>query len=302
MARTHILEPHQVAARLAARRGARELALTGEGTEFLFYSSLRGTRYEGYRIPRMRVYNTSNNPQIPASSLQIKELNCSIWAQQHGLPSARAIDLVDQDGYPVLITEVIEDDGSPVDAHALGSLLASLHELPPLAFDEEGSQAGTIYATVAQRIADRYAKLARQHAMPALPSADVLRALLERSLHRRSLLHLDIRRQNVRVLAGMPLAIFDWSNALCAAPEMELARIEEYAAIAENGLDSERLRTAYTGNGGSFDDTSAAWTVLRLDAAVMLAGVFNSVAPNSNREQLFLARSRALLENLGSSL
>lgn len=293
--------PNQVAARLAANRGADELELTGEGTEFLFYSSLRGTQREGYRIPRKRVYNTSNNPQISASNLQLKELNCSLWAQQHGLPSARAIDLVDQDGFPVLITEVIWDDGSPVDAHALGSLLASLHELPPPAFDVKDSQAGAIYTSVAQRIADRYARLAHEHSMPDLPSTCVLRSVLEECLHRRSLLHLDIRRQNVRVQAGTPQALFDWSNSLCAAPEMELARIQEYSAIAENGLDNESLRAGYTANGGRFDDTSAAWNVLRLDAAVMLAGVFNSVVPNKDLEQLFLARTRALIENLRSS-
>lgn len=292
------LDPHSVAVNLAARRNARGLSLTGEGTEFLFFSSLRGTQKEGYRIPHAHVFDRINNPTVPAYGLQLKELKLSIWAQEHGLPGARPIDLVDQDGYPVLITEIIEDDGSPVDAHALGALLASLHRLQPFTFDEENAKPGPGYAAVAQRIADRHARLSHQNSLPSLPRVSTLLALLEGSLHRRSLLHLDIRRQNVRVLAGTPLALFDWSNALCAAPEMELARIEEYSAIAENGLDNVALRTGYSRNGGSFDDTSAAWAVLRLDAAVMLAGVFSSVAPNKYLEQLFLARSRTLLESL----
>lgn len=288
--------PNEAAERLAHRRGAHKLKLIGEGVEFLFFSAAIGTHYEGYRVPRARVYDTTNNPATPALGLQHKELELSAWALDHAVPSARPTDVVDQDGYPILITQIIEDDEVSLDQQALGALLAHMHKQKPTN-DAVEKYSGT-YRYLAQRISDRYARLSAEHPLPSLPEETILASLLERSLHRVSLLHLDIRRQNIRAMNGKPRALIDWSNALVAAPELELARIQEYSAIPENGLNFSEISDGYRFNSGAFDESTPAWSIARLDAALMLAGVFTSVSPREDLAELFLRRARAILLDL----
>ncbi|UXN31699.1 hypothetical protein [Glutamicibacter sp. M10] len=89
--------PNEAAQRLAHRRGAHKLKLIGEGVEFLFFSAAIGTHYEGYRVPRARVYDTTNNPATPALGLQHKELELSVWAlgtfagYRAGIPESSAL-------------------------------------------------------------------------------------------------------------------------------------------------------------------------------------------------------------------
>ncbi|UTT40650.1 phosphotransferase [Glutamicibacter mishrai] len=284
------------ATRRANRRGANDIFLAGEGVEFLFFIAATEKRREGYRVPRARVFNTANNPKIPARDLQHKELKLSAWAVDHGAPSARPEQLVVQDGYPVLITEIIDDDGTPLDQHAVGAVPAQMHQQePPI---NEASQHANIYRYLGQRISHRYSRLSAQHQMPSLPQETALIALLEKSLRRVSLLHMDIRRQNIRVAEGAPKALIDWSNALTAAPEAELARIQEYSAIPENGLDYTDIVEGYRRESGVVDESTEAWRILRLDAALMLAGVFTSVSPREELAQLFLGRTCELLREL----
>ncbi|MFI2562921.1 hypothetical protein [Paenarthrobacter sp. NPDC018779] len=40
------------------------------------------------------------------------------------------MDLVEHNGFPVLVLNVIEDDGSKLDTAALGSIVARMHQLP----------------------------------------------------------------------------------------------------------------------------------------------------------------------------
>lgn len=111
-----------------------------------------------------------------------------------------------------------------------------------MALDEKNAQAGIGYPVIAQSIADHHARFSHHLPLPSLTQVSRLLALLEGTVHRRSVPYPDIRRQNSRVRNGTPLALLDWSNSLCFAPEMGRARIKEYAALTENGLDDEPLR------------------------------------------------------------
>lgn len=293
-----LVQGNATARKVAERRGAHGLKLTGAGTEFLFYSAHKGQQPEGYRIPRSLLFETANNPGVLALELQRKEMKLCMWATENGLPSSRPIDLIEQDDVPVLITEIINDDGSVISAGALGSLLADMHRLPPPESVQSNLKHQRNYAYIAARMSLRYEKLRVKNSLPLLPPRKRIDGILEESLHRSSLLHMDIRRQNIRSQHGQPLALFDWSNALIGAPDLEMARIEEYAAIAENGLDYSGILAGYLKSGGILNQSPMAWTLLRLDAALMLAGVFNSVAPDQTLEELFLARIRALLRTL----
>ncbi|UKA49224.1 phosphotransferase [Arthrobacter sp. FW305-123] len=287
-----------IALAVAARRGAGRVALTGFGTEFLFYEAIVGDTREGYRVPRTREYNTANNAGVVAGTLQRQELRLARWASGNGIPSAGAIDLVMQDGFPVLVLEIVDDDGSRLDSAALGGVTASMHGLPVPDFPLV-AQAGSPWdARLVERLEERYARLRSKHVLPRLPAPSALKAALETNVSKPCLTHMDLRRQNVRVKQGQPLSIFDWSNALEAPPELEIARIQEYSAIKENGIDYSAFLDGYSKGGGSIGVEGSCWSVFSLDAAVMLAGVFDSVAPARELRDHFLSRARELVAEL----
>lgn len=182
MFNSQITSPQQAAEELALNRGAHDLRLLGAGVEFLFFSTRAGTRREGYRVPRARVFDTVNNPGIQALELQRKELRLSAWALGHGVPSANPTELVDQGGYSVLVTEVIDDDQTPVNQQALGAVLAKMHQVEPLA--SEVARCPDIYDYLAQRIGDRHSRISTDHQLPALPKPTHLAKVLQRSMHR----------------------------------------------------------------------------------------------------------------------
>jgi aminoglycoside phosphotransferase (APT) family kinase protein len=100
-----------------------------------------------------------------------------------------------------------------------------------------------------------------------------------------SLLHLDVRRANMLVQGGRLVGLVDWTNALIGAPVLELARLAEYGEVdLASGLFDP------------FEDEAE--MVFRLDAAVMLAVVFVSEAPDASRAGEQLSRVKDLLDLL----
>lgn len=290
--------PLEIAEIIASRRGAQSLRLAGQGTEFLFYIATKGRQEEGYRIPHTPEFNTANNRGVSALGLQRQELALATWARNNGIPSAQPLELLEQDRFPVLVLDVVDDDGSELDAGAMGLITARMHQLPPPEMVLVAQNGQSVYTRIAERIEQRYAELCKDLQLPPLPDIARMVSEMELNLGQPILTHLDIRRQNIRVQGGKPHSIFDWSNALMAAPELEIARVEEYAAIAENGIDYEAFCEGYARGGGFVDTGTVAWRILRLDTAVMLAVVFSSVAPNEELRELFLSRIKRILIQL----
>ncbi len=286
-----------VAEQLALLRGADKPALVGKGTEFLFFTACNDGRSEGYRVPRAPVFDTANNPSTAAKGLQEKEFELSKWAAGHGIPSARVEEIVEVRGYPVLVLEVIDDDGSALESSAVGSLLARMHRAAPPDFMVHGSEQN-FGQFLAQRLSRRYALTQESLQLPRLPDQAALESWLNAELVARSVAHLDVRRQNFRVSSGMPTALFDWSNALLAPPEIEAARLAEYSLIEDNGIDYNEFLAGYQQSGGRLRDQGAAWRVLQLDTAIMLTGVFRSLAENKRLARLFADRASELAESL----
>ncbi|MGJ3192095.1 phosphotransferase family protein [Paenarthrobacter sp. FR1] len=287
-----------IALALAARRGAGSVKWAGAGTEFVFYEATLGGNREGYRIPRSVEFNTANNRGVTARSLQDQEMALARWAADNGIPTAGIVDMVEQNGSPVLILEVVDDDGSELSSATLGSVVAAMHRRPCPDITLVAQDGVPLAARLLHRLEGRYGELRQRHVLPVLPDSAALLATLESNTSAPRLTHLDLRRQNVRVRRGEPTSIFDWSNALVAPPELELARLEEYSIIEENGINFSAFLDGYAQGGGSIDVGSASWPLLRLDAAVMLAAVFDSVAPNAGLRDRFLSRTKTLVGQL----
>ncbi len=307
-------ELHQLATLAARRRGAGKVRTAGRGTEFAFFVADNG---EGYRVPRADLSDRVNDPDVSAHHLQHKERVFTTWAAEHDLPAAEVRELLEIKGTPVLVVTVVEDDGSELAGRAFGRVLARMHQTPPPTISAEHqpptgipqhemptgnarheSPTGNVHHerdladTIAARLTHRHAALTK-YGLKQLPEhlAETIRAGTGPEVVN----HLDLRRQNVRCRDGEVTALFDWSNALLAPVELELARLTEYAEIAANGLELGELLAGYREAGGIVADHTDAWRLLRLDAAVMLANVFDSVAPDPQLRNLFLERSAALI-------
>ena len=105
----------------------------------------------------------------------------------------------------------------------------------------------------------------------SLPSEENLVAALKPHRPKRSLLHMDIRPDNVLVKQGRIEAFIGWFNALIGDASLELCRVAEY------GLLTPEFVEGYGSN--PLDELPTAMElVYRLYTATMLAVVFLSEA------------------------
>ncbi|MFJ7906047.1 phosphotransferase family protein [Kitasatospora sp. NPDC096204] len=289
--------------RLAEQWGLSGLELVGKGLEFtVFRARARDGAPVAVRLAHRRFDSNANDPHVDTRALLVQEHAIARHLAEHGLPVARARELVlaDDPGSPdVLLSDYVPDDGSPLDSHALGRLLARLHRVPPPRLRPVAAEGGTTAEALAARIARRWAELAhRVDDWPAPPAPGLLARHLS-PLTGSSLLHLDVRSSNIRRHQGRTTALLDWSNALLGTPALEFGRLAEYARYPENDLDLTALRAGYATLAPVPAEDDPCLLACRLDAALMLALVFLSEAPDPTRAPTATAHARDLAVRLG---
>ncbi|MFD4658975.1 phosphotransferase family protein [Kitasatospora sp. NPDC058444] len=288
--------------RLAEQWGLSGLELVGKGLEFTVFRALdRDGGPVAVRLAHRRFDSNANDPHVDTRSLLVQEHAIARHLAGHGLPVARARELVladDPNSPDVLLSDYVDDDGSPLDSHALGQLLARLHEVPPPRLRPVAAEGGTTAEAIATRIGRRWAELARRtDDLPEPPAADVLARHLA-PLTGTSLLHLDVRSSNIRRHQGRTTALLDWSNALLGTSALEFGRLAEYARYPENDLDLAALRAGYATVAPVPDEDDPCLLACRLDAALMLALVFLSEAPDPTRGPTAATHARDLAQRL----
>ena len=228
-----------------------------------------------------RFRSNANDPDVDTRALLRREERIVRHVAAAGLPLAEPVALVL--GEPdVLISHYVPDDGRGVDQVGLGALLARLHRIPAPALTRAVD-------VLPQRVTRRWHEVAAL--VPDLPPVPtgLRRPLVGRPTT--SLLHLDVRAPNLRCVDGDVRALLDWSNALVGDPALELARLEEFAPLPGNGLDLPAIRAGY----GPVP-AHESYLVYQLDAAVMLALVFLSEAPDETLAAQAVARLRVLAD------
>ncbi|WP_049656122.1 phosphotransferase family protein [Kitasatospora sp. MY 5-36] len=291
-------------AELAGSLGYTPPVVLSSGVEFLVYraSPLSGAAHEDVvlRVPRARTFHTANNVGVGADGLLEQELRITQWLAPDGFPVARALGIeYTRTGTPVLLSAFVDSDAQAPDWSEVGALFAALHAKPAPDLAPVVQYGRPVPDLLAQRLPDRFGRLLDlRPGLGELPERAAIAARLAETSAEPALLHLDLRRQNLLCGQGRVAALIDWSNVLIGDPAMELARMSEYALIPENGLDERAIRQGYEAAGGKSSVTPAADLLYRLDAAVMLALVFTSVAPDPRLGPAQTARVVELLREL----
>jgi aminoglycoside phosphotransferase (APT) family kinase protein len=281
---------------VAEARGYTRLQLLGGGLEFLAYEAVtpEGSRVALRAPAGNRFESNANDPAVDTRSLLRSEYLVARHVAAFGIPVASPRELVLGDP-DVLINDYLPDGGRGANQQALGELLCRLHRVPAPPHALVASEGLPAQRLLPQRIARRWRELAA--IVPDLSEApDVERmAATLAGCPGSSLVHLDVRAANLRCEGGQILGLLDWSNALVADPALELGRLTEFALLPENGVDLDAVLAGY---GERPPCDHAAFWVYRLDAAVMLALVFTSEAPDERRGALAVDRLREVRERL----
>ena len=251
------------------------------------------------RVPHARWLSSGNETRLDTRLQLRQDFDLSRHLRAHGLPVPEVFTAhTSGPGADFTIAEYVESDDTELPDDEFGRLVRAIHEIPAPALDlvcmESRDDADQV---LAQRIGERLRNLGAVTELD-VPFPDVRAALAADpgdGLPRR-LLHMDLRKENILVRAGRPVAILDWSNALVGDPALDLARAAEYGSLTPAAL------AAY-GDAGGF--TMSALTVpsprqavYRLDTAVMLSHVFLDGAPDQAKARHYIERTKSLCRRL----
>jgi aminoglycoside phosphotransferase (APT) family kinase protein len=288
-----------VAAPFLEAAGLTDVTEAGCGNEFIVFKATSAS--EGpvaLRVARRKVYENANDPFVEASKLLQQEMRICHHLQGTDVPVARHYGLLERDCRVAALSAFIEADDSIVSDAEMGRVLGLLHRLPPPPGFESAAQEGLATMQVLpRRIARRWCEIKKL--VPGLPDLVGNRSLNRicdglsgLSGHKECLLHMDFRAENLRVRNDKIVAVTDWSNALIGPAAVDLYRVLE---LVKPGLEFLR---AYRTVCPTVPLAEAEETVLRLDAAVMLALVFLSEEPDPERAAGWVDRAQELNRRL----
>jgi aminoglycoside phosphotransferase (APT) family kinase protein len=245
------------------------------------------------KLPVNLSYDNVNDPGVEQSTLFRQEQRLAAHLHYHGFTQVPRTFVVDElDGHPFMISEYIESDEKPVDGYEVGLTLAALHKVPPPEFATSAQEGLAASQLIPHRITRR-ARVFNEitgGSLPVPPVDEMTAALLEVADHDR-LLHLDVRSANLR--GSSPVMILDWSNSIVGPVQLELARCRQISDIACDELDA-----GYRSVAGDYRHSRVAELIFRLDAAVMLALVFLSEAPDPAAAKVACASAVELASRL----
>jgi aminoglycoside phosphotransferase (APT) family kinase protein len=236
------------------------------------------------RVPWERWISNDNDARLDARDLLRQEewLAKFLIKRRLSVPKVYAVHYGESCDF--LLAEFIHTDRGQADLRSLGEFAARLHRLDPPTESLVAQGRRPLTETLSERILRRADVVEKISGLDlALPSGDTLAKALESAGSYESLLHMDLRTENLLIRDGRIRAIVDWSNALVGHPALECARVAEY------GLLSPEFLEGY-GEDPLASVSAQLQLLYRLDTAVMLAVVALSERPDPDIGRRRVAR------------
>ena len=275
--------------------GVSSIEIAGAGLQFLVFRAESGAFGPiAIRTPMNRWIMDDNDPCMDSRDLLRQEASLASHTLTFDVPVPKAHALViEDDGLDFLVSEYVAHDGTVYESRQLGELVRLIHDCPvpdirPAA-QTDASTEETIALRLHRRLRVVEAASGRQLNPPSL---DEFRTILRGLGDRRSLLHMDLRAENILTSDGKIVGLVDWDNALFSHPALELARMAEYGVLSVDFLDG------YGGLDWEAELPLPLNLLLRLDAAVMLAVVFLSEISDPRRARSAVERVEFLCRTL----
>lgn len=288
----------------AEQAGLTNLQPIAEGLESRVYRATSSAHGQVIlRIPKYKVFQNVNDPNTSAADLVQQEKQIYDLLSAGPVPVPKAHGYYEIDGHPAMVCEFVETDGSEPSVSDMGRVLALIHSTPLGSLDEDKplvamENTNAIETTLVERMLRRFEQfaIAEPAAKSWIPGEAVMRPIAEQ-LRRlpNCLLHMDYRDVNFRVKEGKIIAVFDWTNALVGPAMVDICRILEHA---ERPMDE--FLPAYRRIRDIEEISLREETFLRLDAALMLALVFISEAPDPERRVVSVKRVEELCRALAT--
>ncbi|KAF5965360.1 hypothetical protein FBULB1_12261 [Fusarium bulbicola] len=275
-----------------------DIKTAGEGLECLVYkASSPAYGPVVLRVPRVKVYQNANDPSTNASDLIQQEMKIYKLLENASVPVPKAYKYLEEDGHPAMLCEYVDDDGTDITYEEMGRVAAMIHSTPlsdptmkTVALETED-----VFSTIEQRLKRRFSVLSQTvpEASSWITDWDVTHNILE-GLKRfpLSLLHMDFRDVNLRHKDGRISAVIDWTNALVGPAAVDIFRTLEFSELDESFVRGYTEVTTWP------DVTAQEEYLLRLDAALVLALVFTSEAPDAERAEVAITRVKGLSKSL----
>lgn len=250
------------------------------------------------RVPKQVVFQNVNDPDTDALALIRQELRIYNLLENSEVPVPQAIGHHVINGYPAMVSQFVDSDDSPVSAADMGRMLALIHSANvPEDFGNDfvAMDAKDAITTLVKRMVYRFGQFTKlaPETQPWIPTEETLRATGEglRGLPA-SLLHMDFRDVNLRRQGGTIAAVIDWTNALVGPAAVDFFRTLEWSEL------DGAFFAGYAAEKSLPQVSAAQEALLRLDAALTLALVFMSEAPDPERIPGCIKRVHELVQSL----
>jgi len=230
----------EIADRFIEAENLTDIKTAGEGLECLVYKANSPDYGQVVlRVPRVKVYQNANDPNTNASDLIQQEMKIYKLLESSSVPVPKAYKYLEKDGYPAMLCEYVDDDGTDITFEEMGRVAAMIHSTPlsDSAMKTVALETEDVFSTIEQRLKRRFSVLSQT--VPEVSSWitnwDLIHKILQ-GLKRfpSSLLHMDFRDVNLRHKDGRISAVIDWTNALIGPAAIDLFRTLEFSDLDES--------------------------------------------------------------------
>lgn len=293
----------ELAQAFAAKANLRDVQPFAEGIEFNVYRATSPVHGDVVlRIPKYKIFQNANDPYNDARDLMRQEAALFDLLRETPVPVPQIYGYYEIDDYPGTVCEYLTDDKTLISDAEMGRVTAQIHSTPvprdwPVKLVAmEGCTSDGVMDMLVKRILRRFGTLAAEE--PGTKDWALDESLMREiagplGRHAPSLLHMDMRRVNLSSRGGKVAAVFDWTSVLLAP-----AALDVYRSLEWGELDKEQFRQGYESVRPLEPVSEREELFLRLDAALVLALVFVSEAPDAELKVGALRRVEELCNAL----